>query len=97
MLRPHDAENAQLGQVRLAAKNALYSFKFFGCDVMLFEDLRRDLCFGHLMSVSRQETETEILSFLEREVDCISIERMSGKKLVLSTVPCPRKFRQFLK
>src|SRR5260370_3241793 len=38
---PHHAENAQLGNVRVAAKNLLYAGVFFGGEAVLSGDFRR--------------------------------------------------------
>jgi hypothetical protein len=42
MLAPHDAENAQLRVVRLAAEQIEYPLIFFGGEAVLLDQLRTD-------------------------------------------------------
>ena len=46
VLAPHHAENAQLGDVGVAAENFLDAGKFVGCEAVLGGDLWRDFDFG---------------------------------------------------
>src|SRR6187401_3349096 len=47
VLRPHHAEHTELGHVRLASHDRLDFFVFFGCEIVLSDDFRRD--FRHVM------------------------------------------------
>jgi hypothetical protein len=47
MLRPHDREDAELGEVRLAAKRVEDSLIFLRREAVLGDDLRRDRGLGH--------------------------------------------------
>ena len=47
MLRPHHREDAELGQVRLAAQRVEDALIFLGGKAVLGDDFRRDRGFGH--------------------------------------------------
>ena len=47
MLAPHHGENAQLGEVRLAAENLEDAFVFLRSDAVFLDDPRVDLRLGH--------------------------------------------------
>ena len=56
VLRPHHAENAELGQIRLAAEDLTLSLQILRREVVLFERLGGDGCFGTHQSTFRSKT-----------------------------------------